>query len=559
MAFRDRIVKFFKRDNNEQITNKGKGHSLDDPSGNPVDVSVSNARVNGVRAALTLDQELMMRYADYEHMDDYPELTSSLDIISDDTTITDTLRNRTIWAESKDKILRDILDDCLHRRLRIEEDIWLYVRTLCKYGNLFSELIITEAGVVGMNALPVPTMRRLVDEKGNLIGFIQDLNGRFNIDKITYNDKTRMIKDLEEKGMIFFEPWEIVHWRLRSKYVRSLYGISTMDPARWVWKRLAMLEDTALLYKLTRSPGRYAFYVDTGDLPPSEARALIRDTRRSYKKKTFVNASGELEFRNNNLSPEDDMWIPTRGKDTTRVEVLSGPDWNVIEDIEYFRDKMFTALKIPRSYYGGDAEADNGLAQKDVRFARMCLRVQREFRNGIRQVLRTHLAAINIDPDTVEWNTRMTAPSSIFELQQIEVMNAQAGLIETLAEYFPKEWLLQRIFNLSKDDATMVVRSKTSENESDAFEAARVAAVIQDKYPEVDPGQLGMGGGDEGAPANESVNEALGNNIKELLKETRKTNSRMLKKVEGVGPAVKKVVKRELANKDTGEKRRREE
>lgn len=504
MAFKDRIARLFKKDTGAQIEKAGKGHSIDDPTGNPIETS-SDGRLNGVRAALSMDQDLMMRYADYEQMDDYPELAASLDIVSDDSTITDTLRNRSIWGESKDRVLKDIIDDCLHRRLRIEEDIWLYVRTLCKYGSLFAELIVNDTGVVGLNALPTPTMRRIIDEKGNLIGFVQDLNGRFNIDRIgfTDSDKSKIAAQVEERGMVFFEPWEVVHWRLRSKYVRSLYGFSSMEAARHPWKRLAMLEDTMLLYRLSRSPGRYSFYVDTGDLPPDEAMALVRKVRRQYKKKKFLNASGELEFRNNNLSPEDDMWIPTRGgKESTRVETLSGPDWNVIDDIEYLRDKMFTALKIPRSFYGGDADAEAGLAQKDVRFARMCLRVQREFRNGIRHVLRVHLAAMNIDPDTVQWNTRMTAPSSIFELQQIEVMNAQAGLIETLSQYFPRDWLLTRVFNMSQDDATIIVRNKTSEDEAAAFDSARIADVIQKKYPGIEGppvvGDSDAGGGDKG-------------------------------------------------------------
>jgi hypothetical protein len=487
MKWIDRIKKLFDSDKSSKISETGKGYSFDDPNGNMFDVS-ANSSYNNLKAALTMDQDLMARYVDYENMDDYPELQSALDIYADDTTITDNLRGRTIWAESEDTFLMDIIDDCLHRRIRIEEDIWLAVRTLCKYGNCFAEIVTTEVGVVGLNFLPVPTMRRLVTVKGNLVGYIQDLNGRFNIESLSIEDKSKLKQQCEERGMIFFETWEIVHWRLQSKFVRSLYGYSILDAARWIWKRLAMLEDTALVYKLTRSPGRYAFYVDTGDLPPDEAMALVKKVRRQYKKRTLINPStGELEFRNNPLSPEDDVWIPTRsGKDSTRVDVLSGPDWQSMEDIEYFRDKMFTSIKIPRSYYGGDAEADQGLAQKDVRFARTCMRIQREFRNGIRQIIRVHLAAINIDPDKSEWDTRMTMPSSIFELQQIEVMNAQAGLIETLSSLLPKEWLVKRILHLSQDDAVAVVNDKASEDERDALDQARIASLIQTRYPGVE-------------------------------------------------------------------------
>jgi hypothetical protein len=786
MSWTDRIKKLVSRDKKEQIAEKGKGWTFDDPFSSVSGNLVVDAGYTNLKSALTMDQSLLARFADYENMDDYPELSCCLDIFSDDTTITDNLRGKTIWGESKDTILKDIIDDCLHRRLRIEEDIWLAIRTLCKYGNVYAEIITTDIGVVGLNFLPVPTMRRLVTMKGDLVGFIQDLKGRFNTEGLAINDINKLKEQTKERGMIFFEPWEIVHWRLQSKFTNSLYGYAVFDAARWVWKRLVMLEDTALLYQLTRSPGRYAFYIDTGDLPPDEAMALVKKVKRQYKKRTLVNPStGELEFRNNPLcltgdtkiplldgrilslsdivneyekgkklwvyscsilkgnklmpmpiswagktrenaklvkitldngeiirctpdhkfptrkgekisasdlcpgdslmpfrrykdkitridklkgelngyekvydpsdkkwkwthrivgeevhlacegqvvhhkdfnrcnndpsnlevlssnehyrlyresgrnggaavkelrkidkdlddklrnaasrtifynhkvvsveylderedtytltingthtfaldagifvfnSPEDDMWIPTRsGKESARVDVLSGPDWQSMDSIEYLRDKMFTSIKIPRSYYGGDAEAEQGLAQKDVRFARTCMRIQREFRNGIRQILRVHLAAINIDPDTVEWDTRMTMPSSIFELQQIEVMNAQAGLIETLSQFFPKEWLLRRILHLSQDDAVSVVNDKMSEEERALMDQARIASSIEKRYPGIDIGDATISDvGQEARNEEVKVSREI-KKLTEMVSKSMQESNRVIKKLE---------------------------
>jgi hypothetical protein len=545
MSWTDRIKKLIKRDKGEQIAEKGKGWAFDDPMNSSIDNVTVSAAYNNLKSALSMDQALMARYADYENMDDYPELNCALDIFADDTTITDNLRGKTIWAESKDAILKDIIDDCLHRRLRIEEDIWLAIRTLSKYGNCFAEIVTTDIGVVGLNFLPVPTMRRLVTMKGDLIGYIQDLAGRFNIEGFVIDDINKLKEQTKERGMIFFEPWEIVHWRLQSKFVRSLYGYSVLDAARWIWKRLAMLEDTALVFKLTRSPGRYAFYVDTGDLPPDEAMALVRKVKRQYKKRTLVNpTTGELEFRNNPLSPEDDVWIPTRsGKESTRVDVLSGPEWQSMEDIQYFRDKMFTSIKIPRSYYGGDAEAEQGLAQKDVRFARTCMRIQREFRNGIRQIIRVHLAAINIDPDTVEWDTRMTMPSSIFELQQIEVMNAQAGLIETLSQYFPKEWLLRRVLHLSQDDAMSVMNDKFNEEEKVLMDQARIASSIEKKYPGIDISDATAKIGDVNKDEDVDVSKEI-KKLTEMVSRYMQESNMVIKKLEEMDLSSKRDIRR---------------
>jgi len=491
MAWRDKIVNFFKRDKVIRSAVKGRGSSSGGGrSGGGGGGGSSSAAPFGLEQLsdlLNTNTSLLERYADYEAMDDYPELQTGLDIYADDSTITDNVRGKTIWAVSQDKVIRDIIDDLLHRILRIEDEIWIGVRTLCKYGNAFAEIVVTESGVVGLNFLPVATMRRLVDNKGNLLGYVQDLSGGFNIktNGVDAQSVAGFKKQIAESGMVFFESWEIIHWRLRSKHTQSLYGYSIEDAARWIWKRLVLIEDTALAYKLTRSPSRYAFYVDTGDLPPEESMAQVRMARQAYKKRKIVNpATGQLDFRNNVLSPEDDMWIPTRGgKESTRVEVLSGPDWASTEIMEYLRDKMFTAIKIPRSYFGGDAEADTALAQKDVRFARTCLRIQREWRNGMRHVIRVHLAALGIDPDSIPWETRMTAPSSIFELQQIEVMNAQAGLMETLSNWFDTSWLLQRVLGFAEDDAAKVVVASKEEKERMAQDAASLESKLASQYP----------------------------------------------------------------------------
>ena len=540
MGFKETIYKLFSRDKGNQVAAQGRGKALDDSrfSG----AMAFGSGVQSVFPSSASDVGLLSRYADYEDMDDYPELSAALNIFADDATIPDSVRGKSIWAESKDRVIRDIVDDLLHRRLRLEEDIWASTRCLAKYGNNFGEIVVNDSGVVGINYLPVPTMRRLVNEKGILIGFVQDLSGQFNLEQSDFASLPALKEKLEKKGIIYFEPWEIVHWRLQSKYLNSLYGFSVLDAARWIWKRLAMFEDTALIYMLTRSPGRYVFRVNTGDLPPEESMAMLKKTKRQYKKRTLVNpTTGQLEFRANPLSPEDDIWLATRGDgtDSSGVDVLSGPEWNHMDQMEYFRDKLLTAIGIPKSYFGGEAEADQGLAQKDVRFARTCMRLQREFKNGTRQIVRVHLAALNIDPDVVKWDTRMTVPSSIFELQQIEVMNAQAGLIETLSEYFSKEWLLQHVLHLSQDEAINIVNDKSSEDERVVGDQARIAAMIQKKYPGVD-----VGGPESGAPTEDVDVSKKIDKLTEKVKETMQTSSRVIKRIGEVEPRINRTIRR---------------
>lgn len=458
---------------------------------------------------LRIEQDLVRRFADYEEMDDYPEVASAIDIYADDSTIEDMIHETAVWVVSKDKMIAQLLMHLLHKQLRINEDIWPLARTVTKYGNGNGELLVTkDQGVIGVNWLPAPTVRRVETHKGQLIGYVQDDTGKF---RMTRNEFGRIMtaeregRDVEElpDGVSTFEPWEMVHWRLRSKHMRSTYGHSVLEPVRWVWRRLVMLEDTMLVYKLTRAPARFAFYVDVGDLPPEQAKAYVHGLRNDYRKRKILRQGlpNRMDFRMNPLGPDDDIWVPSRsGKDSTRIDVLSGPDYQAIDDVVYFREKLLAGIKVPKSYIGLEDNQNRAtLSQLDVRFARTVLRIQRELRNGIRQICRVHLAALGIDPDKVEWDVRMSTPSSIFELAQLEVMNARADLADRLVDRMPKDWILQQVMKLGADDATAALAGKKREIRDDARFNAEVQASILRDYPEAAMMGMGMGmGGQQG-------------------------------------------------------------
>ena len=142
--------------------------------------------------------------------------------------------------------------------------------------------------MVGLNPLPVETVRRFEREKGLLIGFAQDASGRFGIaaDEV---DKALRGEAAPPPGIAIFEPWQMAHFRLMGRSRPSTYGISILEPARWLWRRLLLLEDAALIYRLTRTPTRWIFYIDVGKLPPTQALGQIRNIKQEFTKNKFVN------------------------------------------------------------------------------------------------------------------------------------------------------------------------------------------------------------------------------------------------------------------------------
>lgn len=447
---------------------------------------------------LRLDSDLMTRFADYEEMDEYPELSSALDIYADDASQPDTQINRTVWVTAKDRNIERNLNELFHKTLRADEETQEISRELTKYGNDYEELLVTQDGVVGMHCLRAPTVRRIEGPRGQLIGFLQDFKGKFNYSQEEFKQMLQArqngtLHNADEDRIAALEDWEVVHFRLRGKQRQSVYGYSVLEPARWIYKRLCMLEDSALIYRLQRAPERYAFYVDVGDLPPTEALAYLNRVRQQFRKKKFINPStGKLEMRLDTIAPDEDFFIPSRsGQDGTRIEVLGSPQWQHMDDIEYFRDKLFAAIKIPKAYLAQDENTARAvLSSQDVRFARSVLRIQRELRNGFSRVARVHLAAIGVDPYAVDYDINMTVPSSVFELAQIEVRNARADLATRMKEFVSLRWILEKVFSLSDSEIEQVIKERGEDIKRDTMAQAGAESEANAQFG-IAPGEPG--------------------------------------------------------------------
>lgn len=442
---------------------------------------------------LKLEHDLLSRYVDYEEMDDYPEIATAIDIFADDATQPETSLNRTVWVTSQDETIEQIVDDLFHKQLRLDEEIWEIARTIGKYGQDYEEILVTEEGVRGLNFLAPPTVRRIEGPRGELYGFVQDYKGRFGFSPGEFQQimatRSAMRNGTPRPGpgtgmerVTALEDWEVVHFRLRGKHRRSVYGYSVLEPARWIWKRLMLLEDAAIMYRLQRAPERYAFYVDVGDLPPQEALAYINRVRQQHRKKKYVNpATGKLDLKFDPMSQDEDFFIPVRqGTEGTRIEVLGAPSWQHMEDVEYFRDKLFAAMKVPKAYLAQTDGVNRAiLSSEDVRFARTVLRVQRELKNGLAKVARVHLAALNIDPEAVDYAIHLQVPSSIFELAQLEVKNARADLAARMREFVSLHYLQSKVFGMSDDEIELIMKQRDQDAERDAHNMAMSQSIMQ--------------------------------------------------------------------------------
>jgi len=312
---------------------------------------------------------------------------------------------------------------------------------------------------------------------------------------------------------------------------------SILDGARKDFRRLRLMEDAALIYRITRAPEKRIFTIPVGNIPTNQIQQYLNQIADQFKKQRFYDpASGEVNWRYAPLIQEDDFWMPQRPDGTgPSIDTLPGAEnLDQIADIEYFKKKMVAPLKIPFSRVGiGDdsgGNADKSLASSHTDFAKAVQYVQQEICVGLKKIALVHLALKGFDSsDMSSFDITMTSSSAIDELYRIETWNSRAGVIATLREtkLFTDDWILSRFTDMTEDEIEKLKEEKLLEAEHGAAES------------EDDMGMdMGMGGEEMGGelggmlPGLEEYDKTQAKVIAEYKKATEKRNDKITKSKE---------------------------
>ena len=208
-----------------------------------------------------------------------------------------------------------------------------------------------------------------------------------------------------------------------------------------------------------RAPEKRIFKVDVGNIPPSEVDQYMQRLMDKMKKVPYIDEkTGDYNLRFNLQNMVEDFYLPVRGSDSgTSIEPLSGMEFNGIDDIEYLRNKMLAALKIPKAFLGyeEDLSGKATLASEDVRFAKTVNRVQRIMISELNKIAMVHLYAQGYkDASLVDFTLELTNPSVIFEKEKIAIWQDKVNLSKDMMEtkLFSKKWIYQNVFKISEED-----------------------------------------------------------------------------------------------------------
>jgi hypothetical protein len=382
-------------------------------------------------------------FRDYDTMDMDPIISSALDIYADESLTVNEL-GKVLVVHAEDDNIKGILTNLFYDVLNIEHNLWSWTRNMAKYGDFYMRLYVSpEYGVYQIEPISAYNVERLE-----------------NTDPLNKNYVKFQIRPTDTSQVETLEFFECAHFRLLSDSNFLPYGKAMIEGARRVWKQLSLMEDAMLINRIMRAPERRIFKLDVGNIPPQDIDSFIEKQITKLKRVPYVDPqTGDYNLRFNLQNMTEDYVLPVRGGDSgTSIETLSGIEWTGIDDIEYLRNKLMAALKIPKAFLGYEEELSGKatLASEDVRFARTIQRIQRVIISELEKIAIVHLYSQGYRDETlVNFKLELTNPSTIFEKEKIEVWGNKTELAKNMMEnkLFSKQWIYKNVFNLSKDDS----------------------------------------------------------------------------------------------------------
>ena len=256
--------------------------------------------------------------------------------------------------------------------------------------------------------------------------------------------------------------------------------LSYLHKAIKALNQLRMIEDSLVIYRLSRAPERRIFYIDVGNLPKVKAEQYLKEVMSRYRNKLVYDAgTGEVRDDRKFMSMMEDFWLPRRegGRGTEITTLPGGQNLGELADIEYFQKELYRALGVPESRIAADGGFNLGrsseILRDELNFAKFVGRLRKRFANLFNDMLKTQLILKNIitpeDWDVMSDHIQydFLYDNQFAELKETELMNERLGLLATMepyiGKYFSVEYARRKV--LRQTDAEIIEIDEQIEQE----------------------------------------------------------------------------------------------
>ena len=278
------------------------------------------------------------------------------------------------------------------------------------------------------------------------------------------------------------------------------YLHKVLKPAR----TLQQMEDSLVIYRISRAPERRIFYIDVGTMNQSQVEKFMNGVINKYRNKVVFNSTtGEVHTKNRHMSIQEDFFLPrTEGGRGTEITTLpGGENLGQIEDILFFQKKLYKALNIPFSRTEQDSQFSIGRASEinrdEIKFKKFIDKLRKKFSNIFVEIIGHQVISKNICTldEWKKWKNLITfsfEDDNLYkELKESELLRDRFDLLSTADEYIgkyvSKEYIRTRVLRYTDEEW----KSIQDENKKDKKENP------QDYDDEEDDDDYGGGGGDD--------------------------------------------------------------
>ena len=425
-----------------------------------------------------LNDSYKYRYQEYEMMAEEVTIQSAIELYADDATQVDTKTERIVNIQSDDKTLQQDLNDFLES-ISVDSNIWNWAYSVAQYGDFFLKLHVDEDNrSLHIDDNTDPAFIMDLYEHGQRVGFAEE-------DISDY-------KNLKHKSnpngldLIIYSPDRFVHFMIKksSKYdsleipiqnetdengdplVRKftvVRGVSMIEGVRSIYRILQLLEDSLLAARVAKAEFVRVFNIEVGDSTPKQTTETVNTVKNLFDSKaTFDTRSGTYVSNKAYRPIGDPIFNPTRnGKGAVTHENIGG-DFQVrdIVDIDYFKNKLFSGLKIPKALLGYEESlpgglGDNTLTRLDIRYSRSVKRVQNALIVGVKDLCNIWLRLNGREADTSNFKVVLQAPSTAEELGRLTEFSTKMGtiseIVSTLSNTYGEYINIPKVFKVFFD------------------------------------------------------------------------------------------------------------
>ncbi len=245
--------------------------------------------------------------------------------------------------------------------------------------------------------------------------------------------------------------------------------LSYLHKAIKALNQLRMIEDSLVIYRLSRAPERRIFYIDVGNLPKVKAEQYLKEVMSRYRNKLVYDANtGEVRDDRKFMSMMEDFWLPRRegGRGTEITTLPGGQNLGELSDIEYFQKKLYRALGVPESRIASEGGFNLGrsseILRDELKFAKFVGRLRKRFANMFNDMLKTQLILKNIVTpedwkimeDHIQYD--FIYDNQFAELKESEMMEGRLGMLANIepyiGKYYSTEYVRKRILRQSDQE-----------------------------------------------------------------------------------------------------------